>query len=259
MGLAFATLAIGLQWAYVKKHNFVGQCQICHASVPSRDTPFEAITFTDQLDRLCARCHKLQERTSHPVGVMAQGAAALQRYLDKEGRLTCVTCHDVHKEDRPLQDATEAKGLLRGHVRGREFCAACHNERSLGASWRHGLAVPYAHPSGKLVQSENGSTVDRFSVECLSCHDGVISKLGKVTVRQGEYQHGIGITHPIGVGYPRGGISDEYVAPEQLPKAIQLFDGKVGCLSCHSLYGGGKDLLVMDNMGSALCVSCHRK
>jgi len=38
-----------------------------------------------------------------------------------------------------------------------------------------------------------------------------------------------------------------------------LFDGKVGCLSCHNPYGDKKYSLVMENKRSGLCLACHRK
>jgi predicted CXXCH cytochrome family protein len=38
---------------------------------------------------------------------------------------------------------------------------------------------------------------------------------------------------------------------------IWLFEGRVGCGSCHSPFAGGEALLVMSNVGSRLCLSCH--
>jgi predicted CXXCH cytochrome family protein len=97
-------------------------------------------------------------------------------------------------------------------------------------------------------------------VECLSCHDGAISKLGVVDMRAGMFQHGeIGPSHPVGVAYPRGAAAAEYTPAERLPASVQLFDGRVGCLSCHSPYSQRAAMLVMEMRGSALCVACHRK
>jgi predicted CXXCH cytochrome family protein len=36
-----------------------------------------------------------------------------------------------------------------------------------------------------------------------------------------------------------------------------LFDGNLGCGSCHSAYSKEPHLLVMNNRGSKLCLSCH--
>lgn len=68
-----------------------------------------------------------------------------------------------------------------------------------------------------------------------------------------------GETHPIGTEYPaharRGAKS--MVPRSRLDGRIRLFDNMVGCGSCHSPYSQEKKLLVIDNRGSQLCLSCH--
>ena len=256
-GLAF--LIRGFLSAGSIKHDFTGKCQLCHIEIPEPGTPFEKVTLTDDVQSLCVRCHKINERTSHPTGVQPRTSTAMQRYLDKEGKLTCVTCHDVHKEQNSSFTKQELKGLLRGHAQGRAFCFTCHNDEMLGANWRHRLVISYAHAPGQLSQMERGSPLDKYSLECLSCHDGVISKMTPVEVKAGSFQHGIGLSHPVGVKYPLMGRDSDFAPRDTLPEEIQLFDGAVGCLSCHNPYGNKKHLLVMDNVRSALCLTCHRK
>jgi len=44
---------------------------------------------------------------------------------------------------------------------------------------------------------------------------------------------------------------------EMLDERIRLFDSRVGCGTCHSLYSKRAALLVMSNSRSNLCLSCH--
>lgn len=252
--------AVSLDRAKVKKHDFTGKCQMCHTQIPPEGASFEAAagTLSNTPEILCSRCHQMEERLSHPVGVLPQRPVALQRFLDAQGRLSCITCHDVHKEDGGEYGSGQMAGLLRGHTAGRSFCFTCHNDEVLGANWRHKLSVSYAHASGRLEESGAGF-LDPYSVECLSCHDGVISKTESFEISAGDFQHGIGLSHPVGVEYPLMSPKNDFIAPDALGGEVRLFDGKVGCLSCHTPYGKEKGFLVRDNRGSALCLSCHRK
>ncbi len=235
---------------------------MCHEVIPAVGTPFEQVVLKDEPDRLCAQCHKINERTSHPVNVKPMASIPLGRFLDKQGRLTCLTCHDVHKESRAAGQREETKGFLRGHTQGRSFCFVCHEDDVLGAKWRHNMVVNYAHAPGRLIQEDLGRPLDEYSIECLSCHDGIISKMSTATVvvKSGSFEHGIGLSHPVGVEYPGMGADDEFQPRESLPEQVRLFNGKVGCLSCHDPYAQNKKgYLVMGNAKSALCLTCHRK
>lgn len=249
----------GIVFARPRIHEFEGKCQICHEAIPATGTPFEDVILKDDAERLCANCHTISQRTSHPVGVKPRTSIPLQRFLDKEGRLTCLTCHDVHKERKSADDREGVEGLLRGHTRGRNFCFVCHNDDILGAKWRHNLVVNYAHSPGRLSQKMMGGPLDEYSVECLSCHDGIISKINTVVVKSGSFEHSIGLSHPVGVEYPTTGRDDEFMPRNNLPEEIKLFNGTVGCLSCHNPYDNKKSYLVMSNFRSALCLTCHRK
>lgn len=262
VGLAGAGLAGwiiasgGIARGGVKKHDFTGRCASCHTGIPELGAPYRQARLIDRVERLCARCHALHAQMSHPIGVIPQEPGPLRAYLDEEGRMTCVTCHEVHKEDH-VASAGGTAGLLRGHVSGAAFCATCHQEGLPGGGWRHELALARAHLAGRLAQ-EAQPTVDRVTAECLSCHDGWIARSGQAEIRSGDYQHGIGISHPVGVVYPRN--DPGYVPREALPEAITLFDGKVGCVSCHNPYHGyGPNRLTVQITGSALCLTCHRK
>jgi len=260
MGIGLIALIGGFVSAVGVKHNFEGKCELCHAEIPREDRDFDRIVLTRAPDQLCARCHKINERTSHPVNVVPKAPIPLARYLDMKGEMTCLTCHEVHKERGHSSNRAESKGLLRGHSQGRSFCILCHGNDMLGANWRHTLSVTYAHAPDRLIQSDAGHPLDRYSIECLSCHDGTISKTTPVAVKSGDFQHGIGLSHPVGVEYPAGARSSvDFVPAALLPDNIKLFNRKIGCLSCHNPYAGSKYLMVKDNSYSALCLTCHRK
>ncbi len=50
----------------------------------------------------------------------------------------------------------------------------------------------------------------------------------------------------------------EYVPAAQLDRRIQLLNGRVGCLSCHDIFGRQEKLLAVPNDSSRLCYACHR-
>lgn len=238
-----------------KIHDFEGKCALCHSNVTDRNTIPENLIFTDDIDKLCDKCHTIDKKKSHPIKLKPATNTLLTAHLDKNGLITCTTCHDIHKEDK-TSDRSELSGLLWGHLKGRAFCSLCHSSENTRTNWQHQTAIPYAHSYGKLLQTALGSPLDKLSTECLSCHDGTISQFPQVAVKQGIWQHEIGESHPIGVDYPR---SDEFTSPEALPKEIRLFDGKIGCLSCHEIYDKEYKMLSMTNRRSRLCLTCHKK
>jgi hypothetical protein len=66
--------------------------------------------------------------------------------------------------------------------------------------------------------------------------------------------------HPIGVQYRAtrsSGDEVRLVPANRLDKRVRLFDNTVGCGSCHSVYSKQSNQLVMSNLGSKLCLTCH--
>lgn len=92
--------------------------------------------------------------------------------------------------------------------------------------------------------------------DCIVCHDGTTAPLARYcTVDCSAVT-----SHSILKEYPPSLKESTYVPVELLQeKGIRLFNGKVGCVSCHDLRQTTGDHLVMDNAGSALCFSCHLK
>jgi predicted CXXCH cytochrome family protein len=101
------------------------------------------------------------------------------------------------------------------------------------------------------------ATLDAESSACMSCHDGAIARESSLAI---ESMHGVE-GHPIGpqARMQPGSIHDEFQLANtaSLDHRVRLFGQAVGCGSCHSVYAGGENLLVMSNMKSRLCLSCH--
>lgn len=89
---------------------------------------------------------------------------------------------------------------------------------------------------------------------CLVCHDGQIGP----AVHSCNVECGFGGSHSISKEYPPRMQESSYASVGSLQeKGIRLYNGKVGCASCHDLKKTTEYHLVVDNGGSDLCFSCH--
>lgn len=91
--------------------------------------------------------------------------------------------------------------------------------------------------------------IDPVSAECLSCHDNIDES-------EMRFHRG----HVTGIAY------EDYLDREQdfrnvssLPQEMVLHEGKITCVTCHGVDPHDDQFLVIDNSGSALCVSCHKR
>ncbi|MCL4537222.1 MAG: cytochrome c3 family protein, partial [Nitrospirae bacterium] len=76
-------------------------------------------------------------------------------------------------------------------------------------------------------------------------------------IGSGIWNHGNGVSHPIGTDYMKAYRKGRLKHPSSINPAIRLFNGRLGCGSCHNMYSREKKHLVTSNKGSALCLSCH--
>lgn len=216
----------------------------------------------------CVQCHIQTRGLNHPVGVMAAEKTDLPL---SNGRIDCLTCHT----DKATS-VTHTGGFVQGQANllrksPRVLCNSCHGSDLLSkndaSSKSHGVAMAKAHleePANKI--SLSAGRFDSETRECLSCHDGSSASHSGVREPNSGIKSGtlmsIKSMHPIGVEYswmPKGRMAPQYKPVSSLPSSVRLFDGKVGCGSCHSIYSGEEQMMSVDPKRGRLCLSCHIK
>jgi predicted CXXCH cytochrome family protein len=256
-------------------HHFQLACDYCH-QLSSADTgqptsdgkTFQHIKPDALWQCTLSGCHNFNAVLDHPVGIRFRGAAADGVPLGAQSRITCVTCH-YKKEAAP--DTTDANTVREPYLHspeGIEFCAKCHT-RMPGSileqsHWQFstrahlGSISPHAGPAEAPQASFGG--IDKESRMCLSCHENVgvtVTALSE-TPRQKTVRLQTMSDHPIGMDYRHTARHEQGRFNFPLTdQEIRLFDGNVGCGSCHSPYSRLKNDLVMSNLKSALCLKCH--
>jgi len=117
----------------------------------------------------------------------------------------------------------------------------------------------------KSASLSQGGSVDSFSRDCLTCHDGGHASDVKIDYRNSPgskgSHYGRAKDHPIGMDYNMYSAMDpqSYKPAPAFNSKMTFVDGKVGCLTCHNPLNPEKTHLVMSDQGSALCLSCHIK
>lgn len=233
-------------------HDFAGRCESCHLSRP---TDGRAGRFARQISFLCQSCHNMNEQNSHPIGMAPSMPMPDGFSLDWSGRMTCATCHDPHSQKN--------NRYLRTAARGRQFCELCH-QGFMPMEGKHVGVSGLVHAKRGIYNDRSSlrQVLDDISMECLNCHDGVIASDASYKIAGGDaltYQRS-GLSHPVGMDYRKAALQDRELRPvELLSPLITLYEGKVGCGSCHNPYSREKRMLVVSNRGSALCRECHIK
>jgi len=236
-------------------HQFEGRCLDCHIGLGNPN-----LLHRDP-DLLCLECHDDQDERSHPSNFFLTQQVP-ERFPLYQGKMTCVSCHFPH-QSVVLANGEEKRYpagpfLLRFEQAGKMFCFQCHRTSFTSSKTdSHAIAYRRAH-----IEKQTGlmEALDDHSTECLSCHDGTLSTAAN-NGRGASWDHGqtIGVSHPIAVSY-RDAYDrkpTKYRDPSLLDSRIKLFNGKLGCESCHVPFGDEHDMLVMSNIRSRLCLACH--
>ena len=164
---------------------------------------------------------------------------------------------------------------------GGQICAICHTPHNAQTAvvplWNHGATSAsftlYSSPTFKASVSQPTGA----SKACLSCHDGTVAldtfggKTG-TTLLAGRTLLGNDLSndHPISFLYNSAlaasvtALRDPSAAPSGLGGTIRdnlLFNDRMECASCHDVHNSHNQasLLVKNNAGSALCLTCHAK
>jgi hypothetical protein len=257
-------------------HHFEMPCGSCHKSslaVSSfeLDAATQAGPIKADINRLCTTsgCHAFDSLLTHPTGVVQARGIPPDMALDKQSRLTCLTCHNSPNRSNSFQPPTQRPQRMLYKPEGRQFCAKCHLRMSAGLkakshwqfSTRAHLIPENSQSRGHIDSGQFAGRIDSESRTCLSCHDdifAVIPAYGSTTRRSTRFGRN-GSDHPIGIDYAQavsrrpGRLSFVPMTDER----IRLFEGKVGCGSCHSLYAKTKNALVEPFDRDILCKKCH--
>lgn len=241
-------------------HDFTGRCEQCHLSDPAGGT----LVFTSDIATLCRECHERFGTNSHPSQGTPSMAFPPEFLWDTKGdldkKLSCATCHAPH---------ADAGGTnlyaLRGSATGTDFCRRCHSDE-VTAAGRHLAASFLAHPqtgtatqtSGTLALASSTEELDPISAGCVNCHDGSGGPHAGFCLLL-QKREGCG-GHIIGASYADlAADNPELHSVSQVMEKLSLYEGKIGCATCHNIYSHVGPMLAVDNSGSALCRICHNK
>ncbi|MBA4366932.1 MAG: hypothetical protein C0403_04760 [Desulfobacterium sp.] len=250
--LAFGSACIVLSvWGQLggKKHRFSEtECGLCH--LDAKNDPHSLKTLSSDK---CEGCHVDRRSTlSHPFNIIPEGTIPVDMPL-VDGKLTCVTCHFTH----PFSIRNPILGfyLLRRPGKGVSFCSVCHRIDAKG----HILFENVHH--GSFRETDREQTLDEYTLQCIECHDRQIDRSMR-SLGAGNWLHrAIDLNHPVGVSYQQAANhkSQDFHPQATLPSEIRLYNGKIGCGTCHNVYSKEKYMLAIGNRRSGLCLQCHIK
>ena len=245
-------------------HHFDLPCHTCH------EAPDDNGVVTADVTGGCTHvgCHDYDPVINHAVDVVPVGVVPAGMKLDDQSRITCLTCH----EDSAAAEDNDAEGRFLTSPSGMGFCGSCHvgtgeTPREM-AHWQFSTKAHLGdiNPDSEAEKEIFVGEVDGESRNCLSCHDDVtvtVPSFNESSMQRANRWNKM-TDHPIGMEYSRVAMSGtyrakSYVYPLNQDIGIRLFEGKVGCGSCHSPYSNQKSNLVMENRKSELCKQCHDK
>ena len=162
-----------------------------------------------------------------------------------------------------------------------QICLPCHTPHgamgSIGTPlWNHEVtAAVFTLYSTSTLDATDVAQPAGVSKLCLSCHDGTVAidsyggatGTNYVTTPLGNdlsNDHPISFTYDAALATADGGLFDPTTAASGLGGTIDadmLFSEKLECSSCHDVHNeyNLSALLLIDNNGSALCMTCHDK
>lgn len=258
-------------------HHFDLPCVTCHESQTTNGVAWLAqLTNTSRINGdinwLCATagCHDFDPALSHPVGVVPKSAIGANMPLDSRSRITCLTCHDNNDSSENLSylDIGLERSLRRPS--GMEFCARCHLK--MGGTlleqshWRFSTRAHLRPMKPQSQISQDGESItadlDDESRTCLSCHDKVTVTIPALneTAAQKRARRRTMTDHPIAMSYELTAVQKKpgkFKFPLHKRSQIRLFDGKLGCGSCHNPYSQTEKSLVAPQTRGILCRKCH--
>lgn len=277
-------------------------CIECHEETPKKGKPV-TFKFGADFNKLCNSCHAtaLQGMEEHVVGVKLQPDN--KRYkmppadfkLDKDGKITCITCHDLRLQEYPNAKVKENNSMFLRHYpseimltfewadseldeRYRQsrytLCLNCHIQGSVLAWSPHKnqikpngeineelcLFCHYEVPERDAMDRKDWKVRGPIQHNCKNCH------MGKTR------QHPIRVTHYGNTCPPK--IYNQIKNSERriglvMPLEIDVQGvERVTCCSCHNAHQKGvlKNSIASKGAdeanrlrlpGFSVCLACH--
>lgn len=226
-------------------------CAGCHLPGEAVTAESASLLVASQ-EKLCAGCHPKAVQVSHPSGVRPSGPVPAQYPLDWKGDMTCSTCHEVHGS---------TPGLMRGGLRGKQFCQACHAPAFFDRMRDQGVSMV---GSGHLARGIKGDLqsldIDAYTLQCMGCHATYGDpQAGGLSIDRAQIlRHSSGAAnHPIGRRYAESIPKGRYKPEAWVTRNLLLPDGRLSCVTCHKGYAKEHGKLRVGKQGSALCFECH--
>ena len=225
------------------------ECGSCHVDADKDPSSLKTI-----FNSKCVGCHaELKESKSHPVDIYPNNSIPGDMPLSN-GKLGCITCHYFH----PFSDKYKNRSgnLLRRPGRGAVFCVACHQINEKGH-----IAFENIHRDSYRRLSVGNSRLDMYTLQCVECHDKYLDRSFGSFAAGGPNRISAVSSHPVGISFERIAAKEpqRFNFPHALPREIRLYNGKIGCGTCHNAFSKEKSMLVMNNWRSRLCLKCHKK
>jgi predicted CXXCH cytochrome family protein len=156
---------------------------------------------------------------------------------------------------------------LRATSDGVSACETCHppdgpadRMPAPGSAGRFRVYDAMVNPEfrGGRVDLAEGSG---SSLVCLGCHDGTLAPASGHSAPGDSASLGLDLAndHPVGFSYARSQTALP-LKLNALPRGVKLFgpDQRMECQTCHDVHQPGvPKLLRLENLNSALCLSCH--
>lgn len=258
--------------AVANPHYDATRCTGCHAGTNDRPEPIPA----NQMDAICLSCHDGVRAVAeaHPIGRVAETAQTRlppgRPVLD--GRVTCLTCHDILVQcENPVRPRVNP-ALVRGYdpLEPMNTCKQCHiaeswrvnphqgmiagaNSLVSGCGFCHTTEPIAAHARDATLDVTRGSAANRISAKlrdettrlCLNCHtmhadpapDGHLHRPVPASILS------VMRIDPAADG--PDGVRPEQTAHESrelsLATLLPLEQGAITCATCHNPHPAGAE------------------
>ena len=225
------------------------ECAACHLDADKNPAGLKPMSNSK-----CVSCHAdLKESRPHPVDITPDISVPADMPLVR-GKLGCITCHFFHPSSDKFRN--RSGNLLRRPGRGAVFCVECHQ-----IDEREHIAFENIHRDSYRRLSVGNSRLDIYTLQCVECHDKYLDRSFGSFAGGGPNRISGLSSHPVGVSLERIAAKKprRFNFPHALPREIRLFNGKIGCGTCHNAFSKEKSMLVMNNWRSRLCLKCHKK